>query len=96
MGIRETEALFKTKLDCSDPSVGGCIGGTLKGKVEACRDEEELRELLLVGATEGYSGKFEPGKLGAAVGRDVLKPEYCICCMDGGIERPGGGRSKDC
>lgn len=101
MGVPETGALFKDKLDArldvSEASVAECTGGRVKGRVEVGREEEELLELLLVGTKgEGYSGKFEPGRPEAPVGKDVLKPEYCNCCMEGGIESPGGGRSKDC
>lgn len=97
MGVPETGVLFNTRLDVSEVNVADCKGGTVKGKVEVGREEEELRAPLVVGSKgEGYSGKFELGRLAAPVGKDVLKPEYCICGMEGGIERPGGGRSKDC
>lgn len=42
-------------------------------------------------------GKFDEGKFEAPAGKEALKPGYCIgCCIEGGINSPGGGLSKDC
>ncbi|GFZ16161.1 decapping 5 [Actinidia rufa] len=71
----------------SGASVIQGAGGSVDEKVEAGKYiDAKLRELVLA----GYSGKFDPGKLGAPVGKEALNPEYCIGCMEGGIDRPGG------
>ena len=77
---------------------GGSIDG-IDGKVEAGKDiDAKLREPVVEGSRGGgYSGKFGPGKLTAPVGKEALNPGYCIgCCIEGGIDSPGGGLSKDC
>jgi hypothetical protein len=76
-------------------------GGRADERVESGNDEDaKLSELVLalaVNRGEGYSGKFEPSKLEAPGGKDELNPEYCNGgCIEGGIDSPGGGRSKDC
>jgi hypothetical protein len=75
-------------------------GGRGYERVEGGSDvDAKLSELVLaaVNRGDGYSGKFEPGKLEAPGGKEELNPEYCIGgCIEGGIDSPGGGRSKDC
>lgn len=46
---------------------------------------------------EGDSNKGEAGKWEDPEGKDAVIAGYCIvCCREGGIDKPGGGRSKDC
>ena len=100
MGIAETEAFFEIALDIvSVTGATGCSDGTVEGKVAAGKELEV--KLVVVGIKEeGYSGKFGACRLDPPVGKDELKPENCICGMEGGMEggmaSPGGGRSKDC
>lgn len=86
----------------SEDSVAEGTGGSADGRVEGDKEVGvKLRELVLTESNgEGASGTFEPGILEAApgkfeapVGKGALKLGYC---MEGGIESPGGGRSKDC
>lgn len=65
-------------------------GGKFDGGKEA---DVTLGVLLLTGSKEdGNSGKLED-----PVGKERLKLGYCIdCCTDEGIDKPGGGLSKDC
>lgn len=95
--IAETEALFESVLDIvSGTGATGCRGGTVEGKVAAA-GKELAPKLVVVGINEeGYSGKFDACRLDPPVGKDELKPENCICGMEGGMASPGGGRSKDC
>lgn len=74
--------------------IEGILEGRFEGRVDGDKEVEvKLREPLLVGSKgEEYSGRFEPGKFGAPGCKEALKPGYCI----GGIDRTGGGRSKDC
>lgn len=92
--------LFGTELgNASGARVIDGARGRVDSNVEAGKDVVvKFRALVVAGTSEGgYSGKFEPGKVEAPVGTEALNPEYCIdCCMEGGIESPGGGRSKDC
>ena len=79
--------------------VEGRFEGRAEGRVDDDKEVEvKLREPLLVGSKgEEYSGRFEPGKFGAPGCKGALKPGYCIGgCKEGGNDRPGGGRSKDC
>jgi hypothetical protein len=66
-----------------------------RGRVDGAKELGgiKFRELELAGGIgDGTSGKFE-----APVGIGALKLGYCIgCCIEGGIDSPGGGRSKDC
>lgn len=77
------------------------------GKVDAGKEVGiKLIELVLTGSNEDEtSGIYEPGILEAPdskgfeapEGKGALKLEYCNdCCTDGGMDNPGGGRSKDC
>ena len=78
----------------SEANVAEGTEGRVDGKVNGAKELElKFRELELAGGKkDGTSGKFE-----APVGREVLKLGYCIgCCIEEGIESPGGGRSKDC
>ena len=100
-GRIELGALFRIKPgSVSGASAIDGAGGRVDGKVEGGKDTDaKLRELVVVAGTrgEGYSNKFEPGKLDAPVGREALNPGYCIgCCMEGDFDSPGGGRSRDC
>lgn len=52
-----------------------------------------IGELELGGSKDGGSS----GNVEDPVGREGLKLGYCIgCCIEEGIDKPGGGRSKDC
>lgn len=94
-GTLALATLFGTKLGIeSEPNMPGGNGGRFEGNDEGGKEVEvKLSERVEVGPEEGYSGKFE-----GPAGKEALNPEYCIgcCCNDGGIGRPGGGRSKDC
>lgn len=76
-------------------------GGRADDSVEGGNDvDAKLSKLVLglaVNRGEGYSGKFEPGRLDVPGCKEELNPEYCIGgCIEGGIDSPCGGRSKDC
>lgn len=89
-GIAEPGTLFCIKLGRgSDDKFKGGKGDNPEGKDA----EFKLSKLLLAGSkVEGYSGKVKP-----PAGIEGLKPVNCIgCCIEGGTESPGGGRSKDC
>jgi len=89
------------------PELGGALLGTefpnvseasvaegTRGRVDGAKELRlKFRELELAGGIgDGTSGKFE-----APVGKEALKLGYCIgCCIEEGIDSPGGGRSKDC
>lgn len=85
------EALFAIKVvDESDPTAEAWLGSA-----EDCI----FRVPRLKGGNkgEGDSNIDEGGKLEDPEGKDALTAGYCIvCCMEGGIDNPGGGRSKDC
>jgi hypothetical protein len=91
----EMSVLFDIKLEVTEGNVGCSIVEMLKGKVEVGREDRLKRELLVFGAKgEGYSVRLEtckPGPPGA-----IEEPEYGNCCIGGGTDRPGGGRSKGC
>ena len=83
----------------SDASVAAGAGVRAEGKVVDDKEVEvRLREPVLEGSKGGVtSGKDELSKLAGAAGKGALKLGYCIgCCMEGGIDSPGDGRSKDC
>ena len=88
-------ALLGTEFpNVSEANVAEGTGGRVDGKVNGVKELVlKFRELELAGGNkDGTSGKFE-----TPVSREVLKFGYCIgCCIDEGIESPGGGRSKDC
>lgn len=74
------------------------IEGRVDGRVDGITDGTmelliKFRELELTGGKgAGTSGRFE-----APVGKEALKLGNCIgCCIEEGIDNPGGGRSKDC
>lgn len=69
---------------------GGKVDGRFDGGIEV---DVILGELVPTGRkADGNSGKFE-----GPVGKEGLKLGNCIgCCIDEGIDKPGGGRSKDC
>lgn len=84
------EALLVIKLDESET-----IAEDGAGSIEDCK----FRVPLLRGGNkgEGDSDKDEADKLEDPEGKDALITGYCIvCCMEGAIDKPGGGRSKDC
>ena len=80
----------KVSEDNEADGAGGKVDG---GFVDGKEMDTALAELELAGIKpEGNSGKFED-----PVGKGGLKLGYCICCcIDEGIDKPGGGRSKDC
>lgn len=66
------------------------------GKAEGAGGKEAdvtLGVLVLTGSKDdGNSGKLED-----TAGKEGLKLGYCIGCgIDEGIDKPGGGRNKDC
>jgi hypothetical protein len=52
-----------------------------------------LEEVLVLKGSKGSKDDGSSGKLEDTVGKERLKLGYCIGC---GIDKPGGGRSKDC
>ena len=70
--------------------VDGKIDERFGGGIEV---DVALAELVLAGSkADGNSGKFE-----GPVVKEGLKLGNCIgCCIDEGIDKPGGGRSNDC
>lgn len=95
------------KVKMAELAVAGNKGDGYSGKFEVGKFEEGKFEVgkfeegkFEVGKFE--VGRFEVGKFGvvkfeAPAGKDALKPGYCIgCCIEGGIDSPGGGLSKDC
>lgn len=81
--LRELEAVESS----GDGTSGKEAGMFCAGKLEAIKFEPGKFEV----------GKFEVGRFDAPTGKLALKLGYCIgCCMEGGIDNPGGGRSKDC
>lgn len=87
----------------SKASVAEGTGGREDDKIDDEVDGSKelgvkLWELAPVGSKgDGASGKFEPWIFEDPVGKGALKLEYCIgCCIEGGMDSPGGGRSKDC
>lgn len=98
-GKAEIGALVSMKL--GRESEDAVADGTVE-RVEGTVADEEMEvmfsELLLTGSKgDGTSGKCGPGKFEAPAGKEVLKPGYCIgCCRGGGIDSPGGGRSRVC
>lgn len=93
VGMAEIGALFGIGFDIVTDAGDTDCSGAVKDRVEEGKEVElKLTEAgLLRTKGEGYSGNLEPGKLDAPAGKDELKPEYGICCMDGGIDSPGGG-----
>lgn len=85
------EALFVIKV----VDVSGTIAEDWAGSKEDCG----FRVPRLKGGNKGEaeSNKGEVGKLEDPEGKDALVAGYCrVCCMEGGIDKPGGGRSKGC
>jgi len=94
-GSRTVGALFGTETGkVSEASVAEGAGGKVDGIFNGGKDVDvTLGELELAGTKDvGNSGKCEDPE-----GKEGLKLGYCICCcIDEGIDNPGGGRSKDC
>lgn len=89
-----TAVLLAAELgNVSEIEVKGNIGKAVEKVGGGTTVEVKLGELLLPESKgDGTSGCF-----GAPVGKDALMLGYCIdCCKDGGIDRPGGGRTIDC
>lgn len=88
-------ALFGTDTwKVSGASVAEGAGGNIDGRFDGGAEVDViLGELVPTGRKDGgNSGKFE-----GPVGKEGLKLANCIgCCIDEGIDKPGGGRSKDC
>lgn len=98
-GRAEIGGLLSITLDRESEDV--VADGTVErvdGRVADEEMEVMFSELLLTGSKGGgTSGKCGPGKLEAPAGKEVLKPGYCIGCgRGGGIDSPGGGRSRVC
>lgn len=98
-GKAETGALLSMKLgrESEDAVADGTVE-RVDGTVADEGMEDMFSELLLTGSKgDGTSGTCGPGKLEAPAGKEVLKPGYCIgWCRGGGIDNPGGGRSRVC
>lgn len=88
-------ALFGNKAcKVSGASVVEGAGGKVDGRFgEGVEVDVIVGELVPTGRKAGgNSAKFE-----FPVGKEGLKLGNCICCcIDEGIDKPGGGRSKDC
>lgn len=94
VGRRGIEDLFGTILGRgSEASAIDGTGGRFDWGAEV---GAKLSGPVVKGGREGFSDKLELGKPEVPIGKDGLKPGYWIGCCRGGIDRPGGGLSKDC
>ena len=70
-------------------------GGDWAGKKEDCK--LRVPELSGGNKTEGDSDDFKADMFEAPEGNAVFMTGYCSgCCIEGGIDKPGGGLSKVC